>query len=440
MKRNSLQATTPVLFIAACWTFATPDASAATRTWNASVSGNTQTWLPGTAFSPSGLNDGDTIIFPNSNVHLRSIYNAGDYDLSRVEFRKAGYLVEKSGNFTRISSRRWQINQTSQSVSLACELANMFGPTVIEVTNAGAGFELDGGIYANNTSGSPITIQGAGNVTVTTLSDDRNPASIIKNGTGTLSIVGDNTLRNATIQLNSGYLFCGGSVWSGNCHTTIGSGGTLLGSGVVGSIENRGIIRPGQTVSSDTRAYTLTVYGPVTSPAGSSASVVLSGYADGSMDSLTVYKTSDFGGSTLLFQLNAGFKPVIGEPITLVRSAGDASSSKPFSNLSEGQLFYFPSQPRIFYQTTYRGGPNGNSMTLTRVATPLPSLNSTMTSGGLQLSFLGQPNTVHQLQYSTDLIHWSNVLQINLGADGTAIETRPLSDPNGFYRTAPIEL
>ena len=69
----------------------------------------------------------------------------------------------------------------------------------------------------------------------------------------------------------------------------------------------------------------------------------------------------DLGGSTL--NLTLGFTPDLGDSFTLV-SSGAGPITGTFAGLDEGAVF---SQDGLLFQITYQGGPNGNSVVLTRV-------------------------------------------------------------------------
>jgi Repeat of unknown function (DUF5650) len=92
-------------------------------------------------------------------------------------------------------------------------------------------------------------------------------------------------------------------------------------------------------------------------------SALLNGTDPASYSQVTASGSIDLGSSTLTLTL--GFTPEMGDSFTLL-TAGDGSSiAGTFAGLDEGATF---SQGGFTFQITYQGGPNGNSVVLTRVS------------------------------------------------------------------------
>jgi hypothetical protein len=132
--------------------------------------------------------------------------------------------------------------------------------------------------------------------------------------------------------------------------------GVLTGQGTIESVTDiGGTLAPSPGIFS--------VAGSVTLFASSTFSVTLNGADPGSYSQVNAAGPVNLGGSTL--DLSLGFTPQVGDSFTLL-TAGDGSSiTGTFAGLDEGATF---SQGDITFQISYQGGPNGNSLVLTRVS------------------------------------------------------------------------
>jgi len=105
----------------------------------------------------------------------------------------------------------------------------------------------------------------------------------------------------------------------------------------------------------------LTVAGGMVLSDSATFSATLNGTDAGCYSHVTAGGPVDLGGSTL--NLTLGFTPEMGDSFALVTSeAGPITGT--FAGLAEGATF---TQNGMLFQITYQGGPNGNSVVLTRV-------------------------------------------------------------------------
>jgi hypothetical protein len=105
------------------------------------------------------------------------------------------------------------------------------------------------------------------------------------------------------------------------------------------------------------------IAGGVALASSTTFSALLNGTDPASYSQVTATGPIDLGSSTLALTL--GFTPEVGDSFTLL-TAGDGSSiTGTFAGLDEGAIF---SQGDFTFQITYQGGPNGNSVVLTRVS------------------------------------------------------------------------
>jgi hypothetical protein len=106
----------------------------------------------------------------------------------------------------------------------------------------------------------------------------------------------------------------------------------------------------------------LSIAGGLALDASSTFTATLNGTDPGTYSQVTVSGPVDLGGSTLSLVL--GFTPPVGSSFTLLSSdAGPISGT--FAGLPEGATF---TQDGFTFQITYQGGPDGDSVVLTRLA------------------------------------------------------------------------
>jgi hypothetical protein len=132
-------------------------------------------------------------------------------------------------------------------------------------------------------------------------------------------------------------------------------GGVLSGQGTIDSVTDiGGTFAPSPGM--------LSINGSLTLFTSSTFSVTLNGTDPASYSQVSASGPIDLGSSTLALTL--GFTPEVGDSFTLLASAFGPITGT-FAGLDEGATF---TQDGILFQITYQGGPDGNSVVLTRVS------------------------------------------------------------------------
>ena len=227
--------------------------------------------------------------------------------------------------------------------------------------------ELNGGLIAVNypdaTSTFDGVISGAG--------------FFYKEGSGTLTLNGNNTLTGTTVlyaDINVGYL--GGTLLVNGSQpqspVAISNGCTLGGSGVVGDITTP----TGGTISPGASAGILTC-GSVTLNSLTTFRVELNGATPGTgHDQLNCRGTVALGSATLNVSLGA-FAPLAGQPLVILNNDGTDAISGTFGGLANGALV---NAGGLSFRINYNGG-SGNDVTLTLTNPPLGIVGMTVSSG-----------------------------------------------------------
>jgi hypothetical protein len=232
------------------------------------------------------------------------------------------------------------------------------GPAVITMADGadldtGSGaltIELRDGAGLTNADSGAITVQtvAAGSVSVT--NDGPSAGSDIvlgpvttagaqsySNPNGTTFVTGDLTATDSPVTFTDAVIL--------NAGLTLSAGSSVV------SFAGGVVVNPGA----------LTVAGGVVLSDSATFSATLNGTDPDSYTQVGASGPVDLGGSTL--NLTLGFTPDLGDSFTLV-SSGAGPITGTFAGLDEGAVF---SQDGLLFQITYQGGPNGNSVVLTRV-------------------------------------------------------------------------
>ncbi len=183
------------------------------------------------------------------------------------------------------------------------------------------------------------------------------PGRFDKEGTGTMTLSGNNTYTGTT-RVDGGKLVVDGS--QPQSHVTIGATGILGGTGTVGNINNTagGVVSPGSSPG------ILTCSNVVFSGVSSDFTVELAGlFAGSGYDQLNVRGTNTLGGSTL--NVTAGFglsnAPAIGDQFTLLNNDGAEAITGTFAGLANNAALLVDS---LTFRINYDGG-SGNDVVLT---------------------------------------------------------------------------
>ncbi|HMP08568.1 MAG TPA: autotransporter-associated beta strand repeat-containing protein, partial [Lacipirellulaceae bacterium] len=144
------------------------------------------------------------------------------------------------------------------------------------------------------------------------------PTAVTKTGSGRWILTGNNTYTGAT-NVNEGTLLINGTK-TGSGAVNVAAGATLGGTGsITGAVSVTGTLAPGAG------AGTLTVTGPVTFNAGSTAAFEIGGTGAGQFDRLVLSGALAAGG-TLNVQLIVGFDPTVGNSFDLLDFASATGS------------------------------------------------------------------------------------------------------------------
>ncbi|WP_375308074.1 autotransporter domain-containing protein [Bradyrhizobium sp. A11] len=258
------------------------------------------------------------------------------------------------------------------------QLINIVSSAVINFFTPGPGSDgkISAGSIAGNgrfdLNGAELTVGSNNLSTIVTgvLTGDGSitGTSLIKVGTGTLTLAGINTYSGATI-VDGGTLAVNGSIASSS-NLTVNSGGTLGGTGVVGNttIASGGTLAPGNSVG------TLTVSGNLGFTAGSFYRVEVSASA---ADRTNVSGTATLTGATVqAVVIPSSFR---GQTFTLLNATGGLGGTQ-FAGLTIAGSFSPARNPRLTYD------PNNVFLVLDPGKIELPagtSGNQTSVAGGI---------------------------------------------------------
>lgn len=175
--------------------------------------------------------------------------------------------------------------------------------------------------------------------------------TLIKEGNGSMMLLGDNSYAGRTL-VNNGKLIVHGKVTSA---TIVAPQATLGGNGMVGVVTNNGIVNPGLGVGELASKS-------VTLRPGSTFRVELNGKV--SYDRLTVTGAVNLVGCSL--DTTIGFASSVGDAFTLIDNDGNDAVAGTFNFLPQNATFELNGQ---LFRISYAGG-DGNDVVLTRANTP----------------------------------------------------------------------
>jgi hypothetical protein len=158
------------------------------------------------------------------------------------------------------------------------------------------------------------------------------------NPNGTTTVTGNLTATDSAVTFNDTVVLNAGLTIAAGSGTVTFAGGTVAPD-------------PG----------TLTVAGDVALSGSATFNATLNGTDPDSYSQVTASGAVDLGGSTL--SLTLGFTPEVGDAFTLLSSAAGPITGT-FAGLDEGAVFV---QAGMVFQITYQGGPDGQSVVLTRL-------------------------------------------------------------------------
>ncbi|HZT81482.1 MAG TPA: Ig-like domain-containing protein, partial [Gemmataceae bacterium] len=264
---------------------------------------------------------GDNLVFAAGASQLAS-YNdfAAGTSFGSITFQAGGYSV--SGNAVVLTAGISATNPTGAdalNLDVTLGASQSFAPA-----NAGTALNLGGAV---NLNGFTLTLDGAGSTSLT--GGTSGTGGLVKNGTGTLTLAGNNPCS-APVTLNAGTLLANGSQAAGA--VTVNAGGTLGGTGTLGAVTVAG---GGVDPGAPGGTALLSATGNVAFGIGSTCSVQLNGALAGTgYDQLSVNGTVNLGGSTLNASL--GYAPNPGDSYTIIHSSRGITGT--FNNLPNGAV------------------------------------------------------------------------------------------------------
>jgi autotransporter-associated beta strand protein len=295
----------------------------ATHTWTGATSNfwsEDRNWNGG---SPAG-DPNAALIFPDGSLQLFG--NSNDLNNLTIQSITISGAYSITGNGLTLNGGGITLEGTSTS-----------GPTEIDLP-----IRLAASQTWNVTAQSELGVGGV----ITGVEG----AGLTKDGMGTLTLTGDNTYTGVTT-VAAGMLLVGGS--QAGSDVIVNSGAALGGSGTVGAITTRGMIRPSEF------GLGILHSGNVTFNAGSFLDVVLGvtnlNVTLPKLTQLSVTGTVNLSGSPML-TLNLSSTPTVGETLTPITSTGAVTGT--FTRLPESSTltaleFGTPSgwMFRVNYQT-----------------------------------------------------------------------------------------
>jgi autotransporter-associated beta strand protein len=270
-----------------------------------------------------------------------------------------------SFNSLNFSGSNYNLRKNSLTLTGGINTSNTTGTNLISLPlrvdgaqaftsgNSGTSLTLAGPLDLN---GNVLTITGAGNVLGNGVIS--NSGGITKGGSGTLTLVANNTYTGTTT-MTAGTLLVNGSQSSSNVNLV---GGILGGTGRVGAITGSGgSIRPGASLPGILNSGNVTL-NPTTS-----VIIDLNGPIAGTdYRQLNISGTVSLGGGVL--DSSANFQSTVGQNFTIINNDGNDAVVGTFAGLAEGATLLLGGLPFVI---SYQGG-TGNDVVITRVSSQAP--------------------------------------------------------------------
>jgi Bacterial Ig-like domain/Passenger-associated-transport-repeat len=224
------------------------------------------------------------------------------------------------------------------------------------------------------TSGTTLTFdQGAGNA----LPDDATlnttiigSGSIIKVGTGALTLSATGSTFTGTTDVQAGTLLVDGSI--ANSTTTVQSGGTLGGHGTVGEVT----VQSGGTLAPGNGAGIIHAH-DVTFQAGSALKIEIGGTTPGTQyDQIQIDGTATFAGSLDISFIN-GFRPTVGQIFFLLQNSSSQTNDGAFDGIAHGVPF---TTGGVTFSANYEAGTGNEFLLQVQAVQEAPSLVVTTAS------------------------------------------------------------
>jgi autotransporter-associated beta strand protein len=264
---------------------------------------------------------------------------------------------------------------------------------------------LSGVGMVDGMSGTPTLIVGDNNQTSTfdgVIKDTAGSLSIVKMGTGTLTLSGANSYSGDTVVSNGTFNLTG----SLSSAVTV-QGGKFSGTGTVNNnlSINGGIHAPGSSpgVTTVKSNYVLN--------AGGTLQIEINGTAPGTQyDQVNLTSSSSTVTLAGTLQLVISTNPSVGASCVVITNAGAAPVVGSFVGLPPGQAFLVGSN---WWRISYSGG-DGNDVVLSAIDLPQLTAVPALTANQLtMLTVTGESNLSYQVQASTNLTNWITLFTTN---------------------------
>jgi outer membrane autotransporter protein len=286
---------------------------------------------PGPDPNFEGLNFQD-----NSTAGRATITNNGAVVFTNTSAAGQAQLINNAGGIVDFSATTALPGKLLTAGSIAGAGEYFLGGTELTVGGNNLSTEVSGVISDCGPTGTDCVKRGA------------TGGSLVKTGTGTLTLSGNNTYSGSTT-VNQGTLVANGSIISA---VTVNNGATLSGTGTVGSttVANGGVLAPGNSIGF---IGTMTVIGNLTLDPGAVYEVEVN--AQGQSDKVSVLDNANLTGATLRVLASKGkYKPNTEYEII---DTGTGPVIGTFAKVTTNLAFLTPS-------VNYAGG-DGNDVVLT---------------------------------------------------------------------------